>query len=102
MFVCENCGKLLSEEEVKGGKVNKVELKVLHKKLAVGEHLLYYRYPAGDADFFEWPMEAMDYRPEQKWFEQLHEACLDARECGELPSNCTHIVLPDGREFKLI
>jgi hypothetical protein len=63
--------------------------------------IVLYRYPAGDADTFRWPLET-SCRTEEKQREQIAVAMSDARECGDIAADIRTATLPDGSTIELM
>jgi hypothetical protein len=57
-------------------------------------------YPAGDCDTFKWPLDT-SYRSLNRQHENIIHAMYDAREMGHIPSDTTHVALPDSTLLSL-
>jgi hypothetical protein len=68
--------------------------------LYIGDDIIVYVYPAGDADTIPWPMKS-DFRSDAKIRNHLARALYDAHEMGDLPHGTESVLLPDGAEFNI-
>jgi hypothetical protein len=75
------------------------QLTVRERRLTAGDALLTCFYPAGDCDTCPWPMVS-EYATPEKLRERLARALFDAREVGDIPGDCTVVLLPDGTPFE--
>jgi hypothetical protein len=89
------------EQPQEGQAMEKVILDGSSGQLMHNRDVVLVRYPEGDCDTFDWPLDTA-YRPREKQLEQIAEAMSDARECGDIPVSCKSVFLPDGTEIELL